>query len=187
MTTWIGVDPSLSGTAIALIDAQGGVRVDRCTTTPTRTHAETVARLDGIERWLRRHLERARAASAGGDVLLAIEGPAFGRSDGKAHERAGLWWRLYTRAALYTRTPPLVIVPTQLKIYATGKGTSDKDAVILAVARRYPTFAGRSNDEADALVLAAMLARWDQHPIEDKPLPQTHLRALLALPTKETP
>lgn len=176
--TWIGIDPSLSGTAIAIIDDAGGVRVDRCSTEPTATHAETVARLDRIERWARRHLEAARVS--GGEVLVAIEGPAFGRSDGKAHERAGLWWRLYTRASMYTRVAPLVIAPAQLKIYATGKGNADKDAVLLAVARRYPQFEGRSNDEADALILAAMLARYDGHAIESW-LPQQHLRAMRAL------
>ena len=44
MTVWVGIDPSLAGTAIALIDETGGVRVARCATDPTSTPAETVAR-----------------------------------------------------------------------------------------------------------------------------------------------
>ena len=171
--TWIGIDPSLAGTAIAIIDDTGHITVDRIATQPTSTHGDTVARMNRIERWLRNHLERLGQL----DLTIGIEGPAFSRSDGKSHERAGLWWRLYTRADLYTDTHPIVIGPTKLKKYATGRGNSDKDAVLLAVSRRYPSFPGRSNDEADALVLAAMLARHEGHAIEQF-LPASHIEAL---------
>ena len=171
--TYVGIDPSLSGTAIAIIDDTGGLRVERFATEPAAGHAATVRRLNRIERWLCGRLEDLGRI----DLQVAIEGPAFMSQNGKAHERAGLWWRLYTRAALYADPAPFVIPPKTLKKYATGKGNADKDSVLLAVSRRYPGWAGSSNDEADALVLAAIMARYDGHPIE-KTLPAIHIEAL---------
>ena len=63
-------------------------------------------------------------------------------------------------------------------MYGTGKGNAGKDEVMLATARRYTNQAEvANNDQADALVLAAMGARHLGAPIEES-LPQSHLRAL---------
>jgi Holliday junction resolvasome RuvABC endonuclease subunit len=54
--------------------------------------------------------------------------------------------------------PTAIVPPSNLKKYAVGIGggpKASKDAVLIAAARRWPTFEGR-NDEADALWLAAM-------------------------------
>lgn len=77
----------------------------------------------------------------------------------------------------YLEHPIVIITPSQRAKYATGKGNASKDAVLLAVARRYPTVEVTDNNEADALVLAAMIARLAGRPIETS-LPQTHLDAL---------
>jgi len=69
------------------------------------------------------------------------------------------------------RRPPKVRA-----IYATGKAL-DKDQVLAAVVRRYPNVPIGNNNEADALILAAMGARKLGHPYEPS-LPQTHLRAM---------
>jgi hypothetical protein len=61
--------------------------------------------------------------------------------------------------------------------YATGKGMIAKDAVLAAVVRRYVGIDVTCNDEADALILAAMGARHLGQPIEDS-LPLTHLAAM---------
>ena len=81
------------------------------------------------------------------------------------------------------------VPPTVVKKYATGKGggpDSSKDQVLAAVIRRYPAVDVTGNDEADALVLAAMGARWAGHPIDD-PLPvlQTTAMAKVAWPDHE--
>ena len=80
--------------------------------------------------------------------------------------------------------PVLPVPPSCRAKYATGKGNAGKDEVLLAVARRYPHAPVGGNDEADALVLAAMGARLLGEPVEDS-LPKAHLDALakLALPT----
>lgn len=183
--TWIGIDPSLTGTAIAIIDDTGRITTRRLTTVGhnTDTHTDTLRRLNRIERWLRHYLEDVGRI----DCRIAIEGPSLSpRRMGQDHERAGLWWRLFTRATAYSAELDVVVIPPKTRAkYATGNGNAGKDAVILSVVKRYPGFAGESNDEADALVLAAILARLDGHPIDD-PLPATHLAALHKL-TERTP
>ena len=75
--------------------------------------------------------------------------------------------------------------PTSRATYATGKDNAGKDAVLAAVVRRYPDVDVTGNDEADALVMAAMGARLLGHPLEDS-LPQSHLRALAGLELPDT-
>lgn len=173
--SWVGIDPSLTGTAIAVIDdTTGGIRTAVLPTKGSRdaTHADTLARLNRIERWVRDRFDELGRI----DLTIGIEGPSLApQRMGQDHERAGLWWRLYTRASAYGDV--VVVTPKQRAKYATGNGNAGKDAVLLAVAKRYPQFQGASNDEADAVVIAAMLARLDGQPIDD-PLPKPHLAAL---------
>ena len=78
----------------------------------------------------------------------------------------------------------LPVPPAVRAKYATGKGNAGKDEVLLAASRRYPHAPIVGNDDADAVVLAAIGARMLGEPIEDS-LPKTHLDALarLSLPT----
>lgn len=88
-------------------------------------------------------------------ALVCIEGPAYHQGTGAGyHERAGLHWLVLDRL-WKTSTPVAVVGPSVLKQYATGKGNSGKDAMVLAAARRFPTFDG-DNNQADALWLAAL-------------------------------
>ena len=175
---WVGIDPSLTGTAIAIIrDGGSTVSTFRCPTTghATDTHEDTRIRMNRIERWLRDLLEDLGRI----DLTIGIEGPSLSpRRMGQDHERAGLWWRLHDRARMYSAEQPVrVITPKQRAKYATGNGNATKDEVLLAVSRRYVHFLGVTNDEADAFVIAAMLARLDGHPLEHN-LPAPHLAAL---------
>ena len=172
---WVGIDPSLTGTAIAAVDASGLVEVRTHVTTGHKgaSHRSTLQRLTRIERWVRDRLDALclNAAVAG----IALEGPSLApHRMGSDHERAGLWWRLYTRASMYAAVT--VITPKQRAKYATGSGNAGKDAVILGVCRRWPDFAG-GNDEADAVTLAAMIARLDGHPVDGR-IPKPCLAAL---------
>lgn len=109
-----------------------------------------------------------------GAALVAVEGPSYGSTGRGQHERAGLWWMVV--CALRTHGIPVAVIPpSSLKKYATGRGVGDKDDVLLAVARRFDWFAGK-NDEADALVLAAMAADHLGQPMAD--MPATHRAAL---------
>lgn len=89
-------------------------------------------------------------------VLVVVEGPSYGSVGAGQHERGGLW-HMVTEKIDLAGYPIAVMPPTNLKMYATGKGggpESGKDKVLLAASRRFPYFEG-GNDEADALWLAA--------------------------------
>ena len=66
---------------------------------------------------------------------------------------------------------------TQVKKYATGKGTASKMEVMAAAIKRYPQFDIANDNEADAVILTAFLARALGRPIEES-LPQANLAAL---------
>lgn len=87
--------------------------------------------------------------------LVTVEGPSYGSVHGSQHERGGLWW-IVTRAFWQAGIPYQVLTPTQIKVYATGKGNAGKDDVIREITRRFPEFTG-GNDEADALAAGAMV------------------------------
>jgi crossover junction endodeoxyribonuclease RuvC len=121
-------------------------------------------------------LDNARLWTQGSD-LCVVEGPSFG-SPNKQHAIGGLWWMI-THQLWAWKIPCVVVSPSQLKTYALGKGSgkgTDKDWVLAAVVRRYLEVAIAGNDEADALVLAAMAADHYGHPVVT--VPETHRRAL---------
>lgn len=165
----IGLDLSLTSTGIAIID--GPDRTVQTITTKGSSNAtlsERVARLAELR-------DKITALVWNAD-LVVIEGPSFGqhRQTGQ-HDRAGLWWLV---VEYVDTTHRLVEVPPASRSkYATGRGNSPKDAVLAAVIRRYLAVEIRNNDEADALVLAAMGARHLGVPIEDS-LPEVNLSAM---------
>ncbi|RCV51187.1 hypothetical protein [Marinitenerispora sediminis] len=119
---------------------------------------------------------RARVLDfAKGADLVVVEALAISRQTGQHLTRAGLW-HLVMEAVDSTGVPWAAVTPTSLKKYATGKGNAGKDEVLLAAARRFPDWEVSGNDEADALVLAAMGADWLGEPIA--PMPATHRAAL---------
>lgn len=82
---------------------------------------------------------------------------------------------------LWLRNIPYVLVNNvHVKQYALGKGSgagTDKDAVLLAVERRYGLLASvADNNQADALVLLAMALDHYGAPLVG--MPETHRRAL---------
>lgn len=170
----VGVDPSLTGTGVVVVNTRDLLDV-RSTTVESRG-----ARADS---WDRRS---ARARGIAGTVaamvpadtrLVVMESPSLNqRNAGSAHDRAGLWWAIYWR--LTDRGIGVLPVPPAVRAkYAAGKGNAAKDAVMLAVARRYPHVDIGNNNEADAMVLAAIGARLLGEPVEDS-LPKTHTDAL---------
>lgn len=105
---------------------------------------------------------------------IAIEQPAYDSRTGKQHDRAGLWWEI-VRLVDEARATMTEVRPQEIKQYALGKASGSKDAVLAAVVRRYLDVPIANNNEADAYVLAAMLARHHGHPVEEK-LAQIYLK-----------
>lgn len=165
--TVTGVDLSLTAVGIARHQLGG---------TWYTTTIKPPARLTGIDRlvWLLNKVSEHCVATQ----LVAVEGPSYGsgttgRQSGQ-HERAGLWWMV--RHELWRwGIPVAVIPPATVKQFATGKGSADKDAMVLATARRFPDFEG-DNNAADALWLAAMGADHLGAPLVD--MPQANRAAL---------
>lgn len=172
----VGLDLSLTSTGIARTYADNPLGPDTIVDRVTSTGKETATLLERDTRLtaLRKHIT-ALALPAD---LAVVEGPSYASKNGKQHDRSGLWWAV-VRNLMMNGVPVVEVPPSSRMKYATGKGNAAKDAVLAAVVRRYPDVEVTGNDEADALVLAAMGARHLGHPIDD--LPKTHLAAMDAV------
>lgn len=183
----LGVDPSLTSTGVALLCTETEDERDMWSVTTVRSKAvpatvedqsrATMVRMQRIgwdlADWAHMMLKPDDAPD-----LVVLEAPAFSKNNGMAHERAGLWWRLYGELSDY-RVRILVVKPNLRAKYATGRGTAGKDEVMLAASRRYPDAAISNNNESDAVVLAAMGARL--HGCAVDTMPAAHLAALRTL------
>lgn len=155
----VGLDLSLTGTGIAHMRGDQAVTD---TIEPPKNRRTGLLRL----RWLRTEL----LALIGHPTLLVVEGPSYSSVGQGTHDRAGLYWLVLD--GLWNRGIPVAVAPpANVKKYATGAGggkAGSKDAVLLAAARRYPSFTG-DNNAADALWLAAMGTGYltGQHPVPD--------------------
>jgi crossover junction endodeoxyribonuclease RuvC len=174
----VGLDLSLTNTGVAIIEQRPDVlAVDLHSVSSKGSQSDNLTerhnRLDGLR-------DRIMGYVGAAD-LAVIEQPAFSRTTGSQHDRSGLWWLVMDALHLWGDEGPAVVevTPGGLKKYATGSGSAGKDEVLLAVARRYPDIDVRTNDQADALVLAAMGARHLGHPIDD--MPKAHLAAMDAV------
>lgn len=183
----VGIDPSLTSTGVAVIHPRLAytamtpgypLREDSRTIELHRVQSKGKASASWDERGDRLNL------LVGGIIdavpmraLVLIESPAYGAKGTGQFDRAGLWWALHD-ALRHDRSCRVVpVTPPQRAKYATGAGNADKDRVLAAVIRRYPSVEVTGNDEADALVIAAMGARLTGRPI-DGDMPAAHLAAL---------
>lgn len=174
----VGIDLSLTSTGVAIIDNTGPLL-------DVRTHRiRTAGKEDAplADRWKR--LDRIRfdiavAIRPGPINIVVIEGPSLGQTRQRGtHDRSGLWWNVVQALYLNELVVDVAEVPPAARArYATGRGNAAKDAVLAAVIKRYPMVDIDGNDIADALVLAAMGARWAEQPIEDS-LPMANLNAM---------
>lgn len=127
------------------------------TLVPPKGHDRGLPRLD----WIRaRVMEKADSAQ-----LVAIEGYSFASEASRAHslgELGGLIkWNVWAR-----KIPIVIIPPTSLKMFATGKGNAKKDEVFAAAIRKLG-YVGNSHDEADARWLWTMAqAHYTAGPLE---------------------
>lgn len=173
-TRVVGIDSSLTRTAVAIIDTAADYHDIRTLPTTGKTDAtllERATRIDRIASWV------GDLLATYGEGLVVIEGPSFASSGSGTHDRAGLWWLIVEACGNAGLGVPVEVSPHSRQKYATGRGNAGKDEVLAAVVRRYPDAPVTNNDEADAWVLACMGARAVGHPVDD-PLPQTHLAAM---------
>lgn len=107
--------------------------------------------------------------------LAVLEGPVLSVRHGLQHERAGLWW-MVAEGLRRRGVPTAEVAPTGRAVYATGRRNASKPSVVAATVPRYGLHP-RNDNIADAMILAAMGARYLGHAIDD-PLPPRHTAAL---------
>lgn len=165
----VGLDLSITASGIA--SSLGWVeRIGRNEV----TKLPLIDRLAAVDELVAQILDRI-----GTPDLVVAEVPAFSRAGGGALERAALWWKVVR--ALTRRGVPVAEVYNNTRMrYATGKGLASKNAVIDAVARRWPQYeTGGDDNLCDAVVLMAMGAHHLGSPVGS--VPATHAAALKAV------
>lgn len=171
--TVIGIDSSLTATGLA--SSRGwceviGYKRPRAKD-PGITQLPHTERLTAM-----RNLLAAVTEAIGTPHLAVMELPAPSRTGGGAHERGWFWWQIYNHLATHN-IPVGLMTPNQRGLYATGKGTAGKGAVIDQVSRRFPTWTTDGDDNAaDAVILMAAGRDWLGHPITT--MPKTHQAAI---------
>jgi Holliday junction resolvasome RuvABC endonuclease subunit len=155
MSGVMGVDPSLTSTGLAHWSPTDGWDTGRVVTkgTDKDTGHTTGARLDRIVAGVNGSVDRWRP-----DLIL-VERPAFSSATGHAADRGGLF-HLLTRSWRDLGTPHAYVNSQARICYAVGKFRGSKDEVMAAAIRRYVDADIIDNNTADAVVLAAMGARW---------------------------
>lgn len=181
----LGLDLSLTSTGVAMVHECGEVYTT-AVKSPSPKGPQSIAQK--ATRMQRIQQEALGWAFDGWDsavveacAMAVIESPSPGSIGGQPHERGGLWWRFateLTEAGITVAT----VAPKTREVYATGhgkgKGAAGKRAVFDAVIDAYGHLVELgSNDEADAVILAAMGARQMGWPVDD-PLPAEKLRAM---------
>lgn len=152
----VGLDLSLTGTGIAILD-EGGIRTVLISSKGKAgdSLAQRAARLTLLFDQITNLIpERA---------LVVIESPTPG-SMGHQHDRSGLWWQIVGYLHPFNRV--VEVSPSNLKKYATGKGNAGKDEMLAAAIHRYPDAGVTNNNVADAAHLMAMGARHMGRPQE---------------------
>lgn len=162
----VGLDLSLTGTGIASIGDHGWDAVETIKT--------PAAKIKGHQRLLQ--ITNGVLGHCLGADLVVVEGPSFGSQGNALHQMGGLWWliahRLWQSGIDYR-----VASPSQVKKYATGKGAGiDKDRMVIEVVKRFPNVEIQNNNEADAVVLAAIGKRLLGEPVDQ--MPKTHLEVM---------
>lgn len=108
----IGIDPSLSGTGVALITGE------------LRT-IKTTAKMGDGERLLYLYTELVKLTTDGADFALIEDLPTHAMSAGLTGRAQGIVRMLLAQRKI----PYLAVPPATLKKFATGKGNAKKDAM----------------------------------------------------------
>lgn len=147
----VGLDLSLTGTGVAK-------RESTMTISP--------GSLRGCERLvlIRNEIMRLAIISDIPDFVVIEDRVNFRGDPGATAELHGV-----VKVALHEWSVPFVVVsPTSLKMYATGKGNAKKEDMKLAAYKRYGR-EFRTNDECDAFLLMALGLDYAGIPLDTNP------------------
>ncbi len=188
MAVVVGIDPSLTNCGIAILDAGQPVHLT-AVGHAGRDGANYDNRSDRIVSQCRTVIAAILDVGSPGKNctslptrlpdLAVIEGPAYGANLPSNHDRAGLWWGLYS-ALRARKIPTAVVAPGTRAKWATGHGRATKTDVLTAVRTWWPGTIIRNHDIADALVLATIGAHHHGDPMPF-PVKPRHTLALEAI------
>jgi len=119
-------------------------------------------------------------------MVVALESPAQHAKTPGQHDRSGLWWRVVHELSAWPDVYVCEVGIAALKKYATGKGNAGKDEVLAAVVRRYSDHQVADNNQADALVLRAMVADHYGAPLAEVPARHREALSSVAWPVLES-
>lgn len=142
-----GIDPSLTATAVVIIDESGALKQSRVITSKLTGPARLVEIRNETRRELKIQSEFPKTP------FVCIEHYAMGAKFGReaAGELGGvLRVMMHENEIDYIEVPPL-----RLKQFATGKASAEKDHILLSVYKKWG-IEFKTNDEADAFILAQM-------------------------------
>ncbi len=163
MSTVIGLDLSLTGSAIAAISLETG-------TLATAVHRSPAPADDSLGAHVQRHRELvdgiAQQVLACVPELVVVEGLQFSmkEKDSSLTRRGFLWWAV-VEGLVHGGLPIVEAAPSQIKQLATGKGNASKSEVVAAYAAAWPDATRDKNiqDRADAAFAAALGAAYLRH------------------------
>lgn len=145
----LGIDPSLTSTGLA--HGESGIPVASNLTPPKG--------LDGVNRliWFRSQFTDLLTTEK--PEFVAIEGYAFGRIN-RAHHLGELG-AVLRLALVDTRTPSMIVPPSCLKKFITGKGNAKKSEMMKDLYKRFEIDLS-DEDQVDAagLLLMARASRY---------------------------
>lgn len=166
----LGVDQSLTMTGLARVVA-GVPFTDRVGTIPRgSTLEDTKQRI--------RYIVGRTLRFAPDGCLSIVEAPYVpqgGKAAGAVTERAWLFGLLVDQ--LLELGPVVQVRTTTRAMYATDKGNATKKEVLAAMRAKFPLVVIRDDNEADALALACMGARYLGTPI-DGPMTKKQQQAM---------
>jgi crossover junction endodeoxyribonuclease RuvC len=170
----IGIDLSMTSTGLAII-SDGKITTYTVTSKPSGD-----ALRDFLNRSERVAKEIDRLVVFDRGDLVVIEGMAFAAKSSSLDKIHAHWWLVVKYISEFIDQEPVVITSGQRCKYATGKGSAKKDLVLAAVIKRYSQVDVKGNDDADAVIFAAMGARHLGMPVEES-LPLLNLEAMEAV------
>lgn len=150
----VGLDLSLTSTGVVASDLSTGDVFGLLVKSKGSTK-------DSLDRKAQRHRDLVadvvNAVMSCSPVLVAVESLMFntGRTDSSLVRRGGLWWGVVSELCALG-VPVAEVSPSQIKLFATGKGNSPKDQVLLAAGRLWTDLAVPTNDISDAAWLSAI-------------------------------
>ena len=144
----LGIDPSLTNTGFAWTGADGSLQTMGAKTDPNILDFSW--RISSIIEFLRHRLSEQ-------PKLVVMEG-CLNQARGHAVNTVRLHGVLEWVITQHHGAPPVLVPPSTLKKWSTGKGTATKGDMVKAA--RGHGYEGRSHDEADAVLLRAYGFHW---------------------------